>query len=548
MNKKLFAVSSLLVGAITLFSSTGCATKNIGKIIPNKASKTYNTTTLNIDNSENTTVTVDASGIALVKTKNYKKSSGELKSTTFTFYNLQANTSFSTDIEASDYDDDEQYGEVVKLADGFYYSTVNYYEDDDFYTPVKTEYTLYDKDGIAFSALEGTFEDGVFVDNSCNRYYLSVNGKVVMESNPLAIICSPYATKAGDYYISGGSIFDSNGKFLHTVNYSEFEIPATVDNGTSWAVGSYYFMQYTQLVHDNEKDYDFIAEKGNGALQKYNLVTKRYDLKKGTVKDVDFDYVVDEVVDNYNDDSVILEVNEIIDKQVMGMEVIQSFDKNGDVLTDLQKLVPGADSVVYSSDDTIVLSAAGLYYAVQKSKVVATFPSDVSFKDDTAILSKGKNLFFYNLNGTQKYAFYNVKAYTAFNEGYVLQFADSIQKYTFANNSIEQICSLSEDNVVSAFNAQYIYVYDSEAKNGDHNFYSLIPGIDSLLELENDEVRDVDFSTKGSYTIEVNDTTTVSGTIYAVTIQNPKDDEETITTYYNYFATETAKKKGFFGS
>lgn len=50
------------------------------------------------------------------------------------------------------------------------------------------------------------------------------------------------------------------------------------------------------------------------------------------------------------------------------------------------------------------------------------------------------------------------------------------------------------------------------------------------------------FGFKGSYTIEVDEKTTINGVIYAITEQDPKDEDETITTYFNCYETEKAKK------
>ena len=549
MKKKLFAVSSLLIGAVTLFGSVGCATKNVGKITPNETSKTFNVATLDIDSSENTTASVDRNGIILIRTKNYKQD--KLKSYTYTLFNLQTNsTVYSLNVDA-DQDEDEEYSPLLIKTDGFYYSTFTYIDNKT--KTEKTEYALYDKTGVAFSELEGDFDGNVFVDNSCNRYYLNMDGKIVKETNPLTIILDlGESEKVGDYYMQGVDdgevfVFDENGKFLRAVNLlAEMEVPMTAinANGVAWTVGNYAFMQYQQLVPDTEKDYDFLI-----GLQKYNLITKRYDMKKGGVKDIDIDFLVETNVDAYNDDSIILGGYNIVDKEIMATPIIQSFDKNGDVLTDLQKLAPGADDIAYVSESALVLEAVDTYYVIQKSKVVATFPSEVKFKDDTAILEKNGNLFLYNLDGSQKYSFFNVEDYVSFKGGFILEFEDSIEKYTHATNSIEKMCNMDEDCVAIMVDVNedtycdYIYFSDND---GDHNYYSLVSGIDSRLGLDDEENEDMKLASIGYYTIEVDDATTVSGKVYALTEQDPKDDEETVTTYFNCFETKTEEKKGLF--
>ncbi len=541
MNKKLFAVSSLLLGAITVFGSAGCATKDISKITPNETTKTVNTQKLNIDSSSNTSVSVDGSGLALITTRNYSGSSWAptLTSTTYSLFNVEQNSVvYSMNVYPNS--DGVVYQPITRMRDGFYYSSVtNPYES-------KTKYTLYDKTGVAFSDLEGSFDGCIFVDSSCNRYYLDVNGKVVIESNPLTNILGYYDDKIGDYYLVGEntkSVYDSEGKYLYTLDQSEFEYPEMKQDTTEWSVGNYCFLQYSYPVHDDEKDYDYVDDNGSAGLQKYDLVTKRWDLKKGTIKEVDFDYIVDDVYGSGNDDSVILEIKEIDNKQVLSNEIIQSFDKNGDVLTDLQALAPGADDIAYVSDKTIVLSAANAKYVVQKNKVVATFPAETSFKEEVAVLNRGNNMFIYNLKGEQRYAFYNVKEYTAYDGGYVIRFENSIQKYSIANNTCEELSRIYSQDDEAVMTSQYVVVYNSSGRT--YNIYSLVPGVDNMLYLTEAQAIRMSFYVVGTYTINVDETTKVTGKIYSLTTTNTYDPSITITTYYNVTTKEAKPDKGF---
>ena len=544
MKKKLLAVSSLLVGAVTLFASVGCATKDIGKITPVKTTKSFNVETLNIDSSENTSVSVDRNGMAIITTKNYNKKGTELESYTYSLFNLKTNTTVHTEeFDVYEIGDDEKYSPIMQRTSGFYYSTIEYYDN---LQVESTEYTLYDKSGTAFTELEGNFEGNVFVDNSYNRYYLNVDGKIVKESNPLAIICAS-AEKVGDYYVSNGFIFDGDGKLVRSANsiQAEMEIPVTASGGAEWIVDNYFFVQYRQLLPESEKNYDFLMREDDVA-QKYDLVTKRYDIKKGKVKEIDLDFLVERQENAYNDESIILRGYKIVDKQVVENSIVQSFDKNGDVLTDLQKLVPGASDVNYVSESALVLDdMSGTHHVIQKSKVVATFPSEVRFEKDLAILSKNDSLFLYGIDGSSKYVFHDVVRYTSFKDGYVVQLKDAIYKYEVKTNSVEKICSIDEDYNVR-ITSQYVYTYDTGAKKGVHDYYSLVPGVESRLGLDDDENADMYLSAVGSYTIEVDEKTTISGTVYALTEQDPKDDEETITTYFNCYETITEAKKGLF--
>mgnify|MGYP003312174292 CR=1 FL=1 len=84
-----------------------------------------------------------------------------------------------------------------------------------------------------------------------------------------------------------------------------------------------------------------------------------------------------------------------------------------------------------------------------------------------------------------------------------------------------------------------------EAGLRTYNIYSLVPGVDNMLYLTEAQAIRMSFYVVGTYTINVDETTKVTGKIYSLTTANTYDSSLTITTYYNVTTKEAKPDKGF---
>ena len=534
MKKKLLAISSIVLGAVTLFASTGCVSTNVSKVLPEKTVETTSLKILTgIDGSEDTTVDVNHDGIALITTKKYSEDKVH-ESTDCTLYNVQTGSEIiKVNFKNNTPEDGVVYSNIQAVCDGFYVSTATYYSVE--LEQESVEYTLYDKTGKKYSGLKGAFNDSVFVAEDGARYYLNVKGEIAKEASPLVRICEQGSVvEVGDYYVGNSGdifVFDSDGVFLRALNF-DYALGLTETSQTlaRWTVGQYAFVQYRQILAEDAEDYDFLSNN-EGQLQKYDLITVRYDVEKDTLKEIEFDYVVNNVSQggSWNDESIIMRVHEIKDKQLLTSTVLQSFDEDGDVATDLQKLVPGASNLVYMSETTLVLSAAATDYVIQGKKVINSFPTGGYYQEDMLIYGAGTNRFFYELDGALKKSFSDVQKEVWTMEGdYIVKTKDKVIKYDVVTNQETVLCRYDKDEEIVSISSYCVYVVNEEDEKID--VYSLVTDIPNRLDMELGE-ENVSFNIGGYYYIEINENTTVYGRVIEVKHTN---EEGTTITYYNY--------------
>lgn len=404
MKKKVFAAASLVLAATAVFSVTGCASKKVEKLLP-KDGISYSSSTkqLNINSAMPVELEVDDTGLALVVSSSY---AGD---TQYSLFNVRDNKYINNaSVTISSMSGMSMQTPMTKATDGFYFYTTSAYGMGGMgSSTMYTTYTLLDKTGIVASNVEGSFNGSVFYAKDGTRYYLGVDGKVKKEKDPLARVLDSTPYKVGEYYVvmnrDSLTVYSADGVYER---YVDIDVRANksesaTDEYSYWYLDNYVFYQYSQMLPDDSKKYDYISlDEQTNTLKKYDLVTKRYDLKKDKVKDIEMDYVVEEPVMIGNDKTIVLYASEIIDGQLMSYEIVQSFNKNGKVAVDLQALVPGAEDIEHVANETVVLCAGDTDYVVQGRKVVAQFPCEsVRYERNTAVLSSGGNLYFYNLEG-----------------------------------------------------------------------------------------------------------------------------------------------------
>lgn len=92
-----------------------------------------------------------------------------------------------------------------------------------------------------------------------------------------------------DYYLimlkdNHGEIYNNKNQLISTINFN-------IDCQYYIMFAGCFYYQQVLLLDDNDKDYDFAIEV-NGSLLKYKLITNCLDLKTGSVKEIDLDYLI----------------------------------------------------------------------------------------------------------------------------------------------------------------------------------------------------------------------------------------------------------------
>ena len=177
----------------------------------------------------------------------------------------------------------------------------------------------------------------------------------------------------------GFEIFDADGGYVRTFYLSELPVTEAMTQRGMWCIGRYLCFQYIKVLPETEQDYDFYTEAGN-MIAKMDLVTYRYNVKTGKIDVLeDFDFVVNDNVGSYSSDYTVLSGQPIQNGSLQKEEVIQAFDKDGKIHTDLQKLLPGCDDywcdysaevALLSNDSTTVL------YNAKNGKELTRFRND----------------------------------------------------------------------------------------------------------------------------------------------------------------------------
>lgn len=570
MKKSVALLTSALLATTVVVGAASCASKDVSKLLK-EVEYSENTKTLSALTKDDVLNAVDNQGLMVVSKVNKDAEENEV-STTYKLFDVIANAYVSgaevtVALELPENIDSlltySVNSQIIRQANGFYYSTKKTYTREstevafDLLNPDKIEYTLYGKNGKVAENVEGAFEGSyVFTAKDGARYYLDVNANVSTESDPLARIVTlsdgNYMMEIGDYLVDETdgiyTVYDQNGKYVRTVNgVYEMEIPATItDEPAIWSVGNYMFMQYSLELPESEKKYDYIDNGADGAL-KYDLVTKRYDLEKGKVKDIDMEYLVvdTESAMSMNDETTILSVSEIKDEQIMSAELVQSFDKNGNVAVDLQKLVPGAYSVQAASDEYIVLESGDMDYVVKGKEVIGEFVDEsVNIIGYAAVLTNQEagTIRIYNLDGTLNKTYTDVQDADDMMTRLIIQLESSIVIYDLLTNTETVVCSYDKDNSDMFVDESNLYVgvvdygadKEEDTEDDKYSIYFLVPGVNNFTNLTEEEMMKIYVQSVVSYNSYSRNSMTM-GTIFSIAQTTGEGESATTNvTYYSY--------------
>ncbi|MBQ8885018.1 MAG: hypothetical protein IJY62_01400 [Clostridia bacterium] len=397
MKKKLTVVIAAALTITTCLSMTACKGSNsVSGLIPKTKGK-YSIAVKEITNfssefNYSKIQSADSNGVVLLSKTAKNVSDPATAIPTYTLYNVGKNKDVVSDVT-----------ETIEQINDTLYCT---------YNSAAETYTLYDSaSGVYASDVNGTIDDinGIFTYKDGTRIYVAPNGKVKKETNPFDKILSKNATKIGDYYLEQANedgtldIYNKKGEWKRTVNLkTELDIPATATLTSTWTVENRIFFQITRALPDTETDYDYYEN-----ATKWDLDTFYYNFERGTSKELKkFNYYVSNVnqYSSWNDRTAVATVQKINDK-ALGQKHVQSFNKNGKVAVDLQKLVPGATSAFLIDTEKIALFNGTDYaYVYKGAKRVATIPSsyqlignyvyDYSYSDQTLDIFdfKGKSV------------------------------------------------------------------------------------------------------------------------------------------------------------
>lgn len=437
MKKKLSIVTSAALLLSLGFTMAGCG-KSVAKISPEiegeySASLTQNVIQANSANYSYDFGSSDGAGHVIVTEEAYNA----ITMTTVTTYkvydlvnkqwtNISSTTPLSVLDEGVFYTANVSIDPVTSLAtpDGTYtlFSTAGYF------TP---------------SAVKGSFNESVFYAEDGSRWYVNVDGELVQEMDPFAmILVNDNTYKVGKYYINytsdGYNIFDKKGKFQDALNWEyTFGVTEGMSGVEMWSAGYNLFMQFKTELPIFEDDYDVIISD-----VKYNLDTYSYSIKNGKVKEVkNFDYYVENNISYYEGEDVIdyaiLEVREIKNERLSETALVQSFDDKGKVYVDIQDIVPGATDIDFSEFGyTMLRDYAGFTYIYDGKECVLTIPAgstDVNFADNgVAYYVIGGTLYVYDLDSNSVITSVNkvVDADTNYNGNIVYSTYDDIAMTT----------------------------------------------------------------------------------------------------------------------
>ncbi len=318
--------------------------------------------------------------------------------------------------------------------------SANLYYSEQTDTMGNTTYTLYDvKRGTPITTgLSGNASsDCFYIDNDNSRVYANYNGDVTVESDPYRPILTEndHAAETANYYLQPiedywygedghFNVFDNNCNYLYSVDFARAaNLPSDSHLEESWYVGDKIFFQISYQVADDAEDYDVFEE---GA--KYNYDCYSYDLSTYAEKrvlpsceKVDFDFVVDGVfacVSNYAG----LRVRSIDENHKLGSSLIQTFDKNGNVYVDIQKLMPGAIGADYVDNYFYLYDSIGncsIYSGKTLVKTISYANALREIKGGFYSVVGGNTLFLYNKEGSKIHTVSNIKSCGTTNDGNV---------------------------------------------------------------------------------------------------------------------------------
>lgn len=535
MKKRLLVILSVIF-VLSMCLWAGCAKKNTSLLYPDMKIEqgAIKLTSLTKD-MEIESGSADSFGTTIVVVEN-KNEAEEVVSATFKLFSYQTGAFIegAEDTIAVDQEPNEndltyvfkmpmscQYDGMYVVAEGkFVRENTNVDFPDE---PETIKFTIFGKNGKV-----GEFEidyvnddenlfgekdpfqyfESVAVDPSSGaRYYVDLKGNVIKEANPTAKIFT-YEMYIGDdteiyddYIIYGDvleafELYDKDGKFIRSVNgYYTFGFSSNVDVDElyTWYVDGRYFVQYAERMPSDAKEYDFVAEQESYfgyQTVKYDLITKSYDLKDDKVRDVELNFLVDDVEIYSYEKSVVLAGQEIKDQKINGATIVQSFDKNGDVYVDLQAIAPGAYDVDYDSVNLYLYHGYEDVTVVQGKKVVARY-SDFDYTDvyntlvigNTVLNMIGDSVHVYDLKGNFVKTFEDVIEWHPDWESCKLQ-------VKLENSLVEYNCVDFVERIIYAYDEEKEYITEASAYVTIYNC-----GADEVFDTDDDTKTVVFYST-----------------------------------------------------
>ena len=347
-------------------------------------------------------VSIDDSGLMLVKR------TAEDGTVTYTFFDITTNAYLPEEVSyviPATVTDGIMYGGIDNFTKGIYYST-EIHGSETFYKfysrEGKVDAGAGDMHGLELSAADGTMT------------YVGMDGKLQTGKSPfdryltIEDAADPELIKLDGYYAQATDIngvynfFDESGIWVKNVNllavFSENDL---VKDTVVWTVGDRIFYQCTEILPDDAEEYDLLTRGYAGNAVKAQLKTAYYDVSEGETATVDdFMYVVRSQVEQPNDSVAVLNVSRITDGKTSVAEIVQSFDEDGEVLTNLQTLVSGAASYK-AYENYVVLSDGDKEYVCMDEAVVGTFLANTfTYRNNMAYAQASGKYFLYNLDGT----------------------------------------------------------------------------------------------------------------------------------------------------
>ena len=309
-----------------------------------------------------------------------------------------------------------------------------------------------------------------------NPYYSS-NGKTMIYVRPDGAVISkektldPVLTESDAVFPLEGyalqrestsplvhSVFDKAGNFLRTISLENLlGVPLTDDPVPVWCLRNKIYTQYSVPVADSEKDFDYYTV-ALGGVAKMKLVTKSYDVGSGKIAEYDANYIIEPGAQNvfyppYAEHYVFLKSIPIVERQVgAGPSLLQCFNESVGLYTDVQKLMPGADSVFYdgdhivfcissSSDNPVAVYGKGSLLSVTYGKTylgsgLMQFGGDFYAPDGSLLLFDGANQQFYTTGRTLSGTSLLYYTYQTDNTTYLSMFSVDGEEHSSAGSEL----------------------------------------------------------------------------------------------------------------
>lgn len=249
------------------------------------------------------------------------------------------------------------------------------------------------------------------------------------------------------------SVFDKKGKFLRTVSLSQAFGGIDIGGTALWCLKNKIYTQYYVPVAEGEKDFDFYLPLDG--VVKAKLITKSYDVRSGKISEYnDVNYIVggNAVYPPYADNYVFLSCMPIVDKQLTESGssdgVLQCFNENVQLHTDVQSLLPEAGDALYDGDYLVLSggsSASAPMALFRKGKALSVvyggryIGSGIVEKNGNYYAAEGELL----LSAADERQFYAAGRTVS---------GDNLLYYTTEENGVTTICvySLDKEEVLSS--------------------------------------------------------------------------------------------------